>query len=91
MINKKNVLKDLMEIEYIQGYHSGRWTNEQDQNASSIYYLENIIRIADKYKLKYDKNINNYKDEDYIVEDYMGHIIKSKLENYLIQILIEDY
>ena len=89
--DKKEVIEDLIELKYYQGYHCGRWENEQDREDSAEEYLKKMKEFAEKYNIQYDDDLNNYADEDdwlFYKQDEMGCAIKDKLEEHLTNLLL---
>lgn len=96
-MNKAEALKMYKEVQITQGKHNGRWTNELDQEDSSIEYMEKMIDFAEKLKIDFDHNPKAYQwdqdedpeeDETYFNYDAMGYelrcIIDKKLEDIIL-------
>lgn len=86
------VLKDLCDLHYANGLHTGKWEDEYAQEDSAEEYLATMIALAEKYHLIYDKNLENYiEDEDnpeYYAMDTMGFELQEIVEKHLLEILI---
>ena len=92
MIDKKRALKDLCDLYYAQGYHSGRWTDELQMDDTSEEYLATMVTFAEEYDIEYDKDLSHYiEDEEYEAECYtmdnMGYSLFLKIEEKLLTIL----
>ena len=92
MVDKKRVLKDLCDLNYAQGYHSGRWTDELQMNDTSEEYLATMVTFAEEYDIEYDKDLSHYvENEEYEAECYtmdnMGYSLFLKIEEKLLIIL----
>lgn len=91
-IDKKRVLRDLCDLHYANGLHTGRWEDELAREESCEEYLATMITLAEKYHLNYDKNLENYiEDEDnpeYCTMDTMGFELQQIVEKYLLDIIL---
>jgi hypothetical protein len=92
-MDKKRVLKDLMDLKYAQGLHSGRWENEYTMDSTAEEYLATMIMFAEEYNIEYDKDLSHYiEDEEYEAECYtmdrMGYVIKEKVQDKLLELLL---
>ncbi len=79
-----------MKINYIQGCHNGRWTNEYDRKDSSEEYLNHMKEIADNYNIDYSDMINIKNDkkvDEYCINDVLGYDIKRAVEKHLMELL----
>lgn len=85
-------LRDLCDLHYANGLHTGRWEDELAREDSCEEYLATMVSLADKYHLEYDKNLSNYiEDEDnpeYHAMDNMGFELQELVEKHLLEILI---
>ena len=86
-------LKDLCDLHYANGLHTGRWEDEYSMDSSSEEYLSTMKTLADKYRLEYDKDLSNYvEDDEYEAECYtmdrMGFELQEIVEKHLLDILI---
>lgn len=88
------VLRDLMDIKYQDGLHTGRWEDEYGREYSSTAYLDEMESYAKKYQIYYDDELENYRDEDheneYQMKDAMGFEIQLILEKKLVNLLLEN-
>ena len=85
-------LRDLCDLHYENGLHTGRWEDEYGREESCEEYLTTMVALAEKYHLSYDKNLENYvEDEDnpeYYAMDTMGFELQEIVEKHLLEILI---
>lgn len=85
-------LRDLCDLHYANGLHTGRWEDEYGREESCEEYLATMVALAEKYHLNYDKNLENYiEDEDnpeYCAMDTMGFELQEIVEKHLLEILI---
>ena len=93
MYDKKRVLKDLCDLHYANGLHSGRWEDEGRMDSSAEEYLATMIMFAEEYNIEYDKDLSHYiEDEEYEAECYtmdrMGFEIQEMVEKKLLDILL---
>lgn len=91
-IYKENeILKDFSNLHHEEGVHCGKWEDDSAIEESCEDYLTEMIKLADKYDIKYDKNLNSYKeDEDeleYYTKDKMGFELKERVEYKLLTLL----
>lgn len=87
------VLRDLCDLHFAEGLHTGKWEDEDAMDESAEEYLETMTMLADKYHLEYDKNLLNYiEDEEYEAECYtmdrMGFEVREIVEKHLLEILV---
>ena len=87
------VLKDLCDLHFAEGLHTGKWENEEAMDESAEEYLATMIMLAEKYNLTYDKDLSNYiEDEEYEAECYtmdrMGFEVREIVEKHLLEKLI---
>lgn len=86
------VLRDLCDLHYANGLHTGRWEDESAREDSCEEYLATMVSLAEKYHLSYDKNLENYiEDEDnpeYCAMDTMGFELQEIVEKHLLEVLI---
>jgi len=95
MIDKKRALKDLCDLYYEQGYHSGRWTDELQMDATSEEYLETMKKFAETYEIEYDDDLSHYvQDYEYEAECYtmdaMGYDLFQTIKKKLLDIIFGD-
>lgn len=92
MYNENEVLRDLCDLFYANGLHTGRWENELGIEESCEEYLATMVALAEKYHIEYDKDLANYVDDEdnpeYMAIDRMGLEIQEIVEKYLLEILI---
>ena len=93
MYDKKRVLKDLRDLHYAQGLHSGRWEDENMMDISAEEYLATMVMFAKEYDIIFDEELSHYiEDEEYEAECYtmdrMGYEIFILVEKKLIDILL---
>lgn len=91
--DKKRVLKDLIDLSYANGLHSGRWEDELKMDMSAEEYLATMTMFAEEYNIEYDKDLSHYiEDEEYeaecYTEDRMAFCIYEKVLDKLIDIII---
>lgn len=91
--DKKRALKDLCDLHYAQGLHSGRWEDENAMDASAEEYLATMVTFAKEYDLIFDEELSHYiEDEEYEAECYtmdrMGYEIFILVEKHLLNILL---
>lgn len=68
---KNRALYDYKEIHYYQGYHAGKWTDNNQMDSSADEYLEKMKEFADEWKVEYDPNLSHYiTDNQYEAECY---------------------
>ena len=93
------ILKDFGEINYIQGYHTGRWDDEYNRLETVKEYWNDLKEFADKYNIEYSSDINNddimiefenTDDEEIYRMDNMGFGIKRSLDKLLIEKIINE-
>lgn len=86
------VLKDLCDLHYANGLHTGKWEDEYAQEDSAEEYLDTMVALAEKYHLTYNKNIEDYvdyeDDPEYYAVDAMGFEIQEIVEKHLLEILL---
>ena len=86
------ILRDLCDLHYANGLHTGKWEDELAREESCEEYLETMVSLAEKYHLIYDKNLENYiEDEDdpeYNAMDTMGLELQEIVEKHLLEILV---
>lgn len=86
------ILRDLCDLHYANGLHTGRWEDEYAKEESSEEYLATMVALAEKYHLSYDKNLENYIDDEddpeYMAMDAMGFEIQEIVEKHLLEILV---
>lgn len=92
-IDKKRALKDLCDLYYAQGYHSGRWTDEAQMDSTAEEYLATMVTFAREYDIIFDEELSHYiEDEEYEAECYtmdrMGYEIFILVEKHLLEILL---
>lgn len=90
--NENEVLKDLCDLHFANGLHTGKWEDESAMDESAEEYLATMVALAEKYNIKYDKVLSNYvKDKEYEAEcytmDYMGSDIQELVEKHLLELL----
>lgn len=85
-------LRDLCDLHYANGLHTGRWEDELGREESSEEYLATMVSLAEKYHIEYDKNLTNYIDDEddpeYMAMDRMGFEVQEIVEKHLLEILI---
>ena len=88
-------LKDLCDLHYAHGVHLGRWEYEPGREESCEEFLATMVSLAIKYSITFDKNLENYiEDEDqpsYYAMDTMGCELLRILDKKLLDILEEQY
>ena len=92
-VDKKRALKDLCDLHYAQGLHSGRWENELAMDSSAEEYVKTMKTFADEYNIIYDDDLSHYiEDEEYEAECYtmdrMGYEIFILVEKHLVEIVL---
>ena len=93
--SKYRILKDLNNLHYAQGLHSGRWEDELQMDSSAEEYLATMVTFAEEYDIEYDKDLSNYiEDEEYEAECYtmdrMGYELFILIEKRLVDLLELD-
>lgn len=86
-------LRDLCDLHFAEGLHTGRWEDDSAMDDSAEEYLATMIALAEKYNIEYDKDLSNYiEDNEYEAECYtmdrMGFEVKELIEKHLLEILI---
>lgn len=92
-MDKKKALRDICDLYYVQGLHSGRWENELMMDASAEEYLATMVTFAEAYEIEYDKDLSHYiQDEEYEAECYtmdtMGYELFILVEKKLLDIIL---
>lgn len=92
--DNKRVIKDLIDLGYAQGLHSGRWEDELSMDDSSEEYLATMILFAEEYDIEYDKDLSNYIEDENeskcYAMDSMGFTIYLAVKDKLVNILLND-
>lgn len=55
----EQLLKDLCDIHYEQGIHSGLWEDELNHESSANNYLEKMKMFADEYNIEYYDDVKD--------------------------------
>ena len=71
MNRKQQLLKDLAEINYIVGRHSGAWETLNDREAFAFECLEEIMKYARTYEIPFKENIK----DNFFESDWQDHLI----------------
>lgn len=92
-MDKKRILRDLIDLNYTQGLLSGRWENENAMDFAAEEYLATMVTFAEVYNIEYDKDLSHYiEDEEYEAKCYtmerMGYVIKEKVQDKLLELLL---
>ena len=86
------ILRDLCDLHYANGLHTGKWEDELAIEESCEEYLATMVALAEKYHLSYDKNLENYIDDEddpeYMAMDAMGFELQEIVEKHLLEILV---
>lgn len=86
------ILRDLCDLHYANGLHTGKWEDELAREESCEEYLETMVSLAEKYHLSYDKDLENYIDDEddpeYMAMDTMGFELQEIVERHLLEILV---
>ena len=60
----RNTIKDLMELESIQGKHQGRWQYCEDKETIGEEYLKDIMPLALEYGMKFNPELEDNFDHE---------------------------
>lgn len=94
-MDKKRILRDLCDLYYAQGLHSGRWEDERAMDSSAEIYLATMVTFAKEYDIIFDEELSHYiEDEEYEAECYtmdrMGYEIFLLVEKHLLEIVLNS-
>lgn len=88
------LIRELANLNYIEGRHSGKWEYCEDKEIVGDEYLEEMFPFAKAYGVPFDYELENNFDEEewdeYLNEgigyamDALGHSIKETVEDKLI-------
>lgn len=85
-------LRDLCDLHYADGLHTGRWEDEYAREESCKEYLAVMVALAEKYNLIYNENLEDYiineNDPECYAMDNMGSELQEIVEKHLLEILI---
>lgn len=90
-MDKKKALRDICDLYYAQGLHSGRWEDELMMDASAEEYLATMVTFAEAYEIEYDKDLSHYIQDEGEAECYtmdaMGYELFILVEKKILNIL----
>lgn len=82
---KRQLLKDLAEINYIVGRHSGAWETLCDREAFALECLEEMMKYAKAYGVPFKENIkDNFFESDW--QDHMKFGIEYAYDELLFEL-----
>ena len=87
----ENCLKDLYELGIIQGEHNINWADEYNLLEYSKTYYEKSKAIADKYAIKYNTCLEDYReeadDEEYLLWDRSAFDMHEMIQKHILNII----
>jgi hypothetical protein len=93
-ISLKDCLKDLYQLGMIQGEHNINWTDEYGRLEHSKNYYNKTKTIADKYNIKYDTFIEDYREydgeEEFCLWDKSASHMNEIIREHILKIISDD-
>lgn len=93
------LIRELANLNYIEGRHSGKWDYCEDKETVGDEYLEEIFPFAREYGVPFDYDLkNNFEEEEWkeygkmnigYAMDYLGHELKESIEERIISKIFE--
>lgn len=103
MMDKENfrkTVKDLMELENIQGRHEGRWQYCEDKETVGEEYLKEIMPLAMEYGIRFEPELkDNFNKETWsdlskfgegYAMDELGYSTYNLLKSKMISVIKEE-